>query len=230
MPPRERHQLTSLEIDVIGSWIEEGASFEQTVRALKHPALALEFLETRSSASGSLLPVEEVAAPDEEAVKMLRDSGVVVLPVSGESHYLVVSFSTRHKATPRDAGLIKSIAANIIELDLSGCQVSPEMMEAVGGLTALRKLSLRKSTCSDADLQKLTTLTNLTVLNISSTGITDAGVRFLQGSSLREVFLYQTKVTTAGVLSLKSLVPNLRIDTGNYRLPFLASDTVHYKR
>ncbi len=232
MPPRERQQLTSLEIDVISAWIDEGASFESHVSELQNPEVMTEFLRTQSQeVNGQDFPAGDVAAADETMLERLRKSNVVILPLAANTNYLFVSFVGKKDVTPEDASGIKSISKNVVELDLAGCKISQEMIRAIADLPQLRKLSLQQSSISDADLQTMTLLKNLAVLNLRSTSISDQGIRSLQGlAALKKIFLYQTAVTKSGVQDLGLLLPKTQIDTGNYSLPFLGSDTVQYKR
>ncbi len=223
MPPRERQQLTSLEVDVISSWIEEGCSYEQKAGEMKHPEAVAEYLKAASTAP-------EIPAADEKVVDALKSSGVVVLPVAAGSHYLMVNFSSKQEVTTRDAEQIKSIAKNVVELDFTACRISPGVMATLSQLIELRKLSLRSSTCTDADLIPVGTLKNLSSLNVSSTGITDQGIHSLKNPALTKIFLYQTRVTRGGAEDLARLLPAVKIDTGNYRLPVLATDTLQYRR
>ena len=150
---------------------------------------------------------------------------------SATSNYLSISFAGKKNCSPEDADHIKSIAGNVLELDLSGCTISLEMIRVLAELTELRKLSLQKSSISDGDFQGIVRLKNLSVLNLGGTSFSDEGIISLEGlTSLRKIFLYQSRVTNRGVQELRQLLPAAQIDTGNYRLPFLATDTVHHKR
>ncbi|WP_139215940.1 leucine-rich repeat domain-containing protein [Parapedobacter composti] len=67
-------------------------------------------------------------------------------------------------------------------------------------------------------------------LNLVNTKVSDEGLNALTRlPSLQVLYLYQTKVTAQGIASLVQAVPQLEIDTGNYMLPSLATDTVVYR-
>ena len=232
MPPSERSQPSSLEIDVVRAWIEEGASFNQRVQELKNPSVIEEFISTHSLSASNLdlLPVG-VPAPDEEVVENLRKSGVLVLPLATHSNYLRVSFVEKQKISSEDATLISSISKQIIELDLSGCTLSSEFIKVVDHLPELRSLFLQRSSATDADIKDMISLKKLVTLNLTATKISDTGLLFFKGlPALKHLFLFQTSVTTKGVEELQQRLPQAEIDTGDYQLPILASDTIVHKR
>ncbi|WP_093365182.1 hypothetical protein [Sphingobacterium wenxiniae] len=64
-------------------------------------------------------------------------------------------------------------------------------------------------------------------LNIVGTKVSDKGVQALSGiPSLPSVYVFQSHVQQLSSESAKA--GNLKIDTGNYTLPALASDTIRY--
>ena len=70
---------------------------------------------------------------------------------------------------------------------------------------AIVEISLSNSGVRDADLQSYAQLTNLQIIALSKTGITVAGLRHLQSHrGLRQLFLYHSKVTPAGVAAFKA--------------------------
>ena len=232
MPPEERKQLTSLETNVVRAWIEEGASFNQRVLELKNPSVIEEFISAHNlSASNSDLLSEGVPAPDGEVVEKLRRSGVLVLPLATHSNYLRVSFMEKQNISSEDATLISTISKQIIELDLSGCALSPAFIKVVNHLPGLRSLFLQRSSVTDSDLKAMVSLKKLVALNLTTTKISDTGLLFFEGlPELKHLYLYQTSVTKKGVEELQRRLPQAEIDTGDYQLPILAADTIIHKR
>ena len=232
MPPRERSQLTSVEADIIRAWIEEGASFRQQVYELKNPGVMEEFISANNPSKNveDVLPVDD-ETPDQEAVEGLRKSAVLLVPIAINSGYLHVSFAGKDSVSSEEAIRINLISRQIIELDLSGCKLSPKAIQTVSKLHELRRLFLQKSSVTDDDLKTIGTLKKLTTLNLTDTKISDVGLSYLDKlSNAKHIYLYQTATTTPGVELLGLRLPHAEIDTGNYQLPFLPSDTVVHKR
>jgi len=82
---------------------------------------------------------------------------------------------------------------------------------------------------TDEGVAHLKACEQLRYLNLVNTHITDKGIQTLnQFPGLRTVYLYETAVSSEGVAALAQAAPELKIDTGNYQLPALPSDTVVY--
>lgn len=111
-----------------------------------------------------------------------------------------------------------------VYVDLRNVQITPAVMNRIGGfpqigwlilpsgqvadaelgpvsnLTELQRLSLGGTRVSDAGLAHLKGLTKLEALALSKTGLTDAGLSYLKGlTQLRELRLDDTQVTDAGL-------------------------------
>ena len=81
MPPNEKPQLSSAEIALIKSWIDEGAQFDKAIKELqasfKNYGLP-EFNAVASDSGTTIIPSEEVPAADANAIATLTAKGVLV--------------------------------------------------------------------------------------------------------------------------------------------------------
>ncbi|HYH56143.1 MAG TPA: hypothetical protein VD772_05990, partial [Anseongella sp.] len=164
-----------------------------------------------------------------ESVEALAKRGVKVMAIARESNYLQVSCINDTAFGNTDAPLLLPLKEQIVWLELGNTQISDEGLAAIGQLPNLTRLHLEHTAVGDAGLAALASCKNLRFLNLFGTGVTDAGLEHLQRiPSLREVHLYQTGVSPAAVRQLMERRPELRIDTGNYRLPLLPADTLSF--
>jgi hypothetical protein len=77
---------------------------------------------------------------------------------------------------------------------------------------AIVDVRLTGTQVTDADLEHLKGLTRLHALWLESTRVTDAGLEHLERlSNLRQLYLQNTRVTDAGVEKLKQALPNCEI-------------------
>jgi hypothetical protein len=102
-------------------------------------------------------------------------------------------------------------------LKLEGPQFDDSALVHAGKFPELRRLSVWKSAITDAGLEKLPVLKNLTNMNIIANGITDRGLLALRKQpSLKDVWLVETeRVTAAGMASLKKTNPGVRLHVMN---------------
>lgn len=120
-----------------------------------------------------------------------------------------------------DAGVSYLRSLTLVE-DLtfsSNRKVSASSWEVLGKWHQLRSLSLRGSLFGDEDVQRIQGLTNVNVLNVSRTNITDAGLEGLSTlTNLSSLQLQSTQISDAGLVHLKRLT-NLRdVALGNTKV------------
>ena len=105
----------------------------------------------------------------------------------------------------------------VIILKLEGVQFDDSAVALAGKFPELQRLSIWKSTITDAGLEKLPVLKNLVKMNIIAHGVTDRGLLALRKQpSLKDVWLVETEhVTAAGMDSLKKANPGIRLHVMN---------------
>jgi hypothetical protein len=92
-------------------------------------------------------------------------------------------------------------------------------------------LYLDHSNANDTLAKNLASLSKLKYLNLVGTTISDQTLSTLgKMTGLKHIYLYQTQVTPGGISNLLELVPDVKLDTGKYELPALATDTVTYRK
>lgn len=235
MPPKEKAQLTKAEIEVLQWWVQSGLSFDKTVADL-HPAASINsslqaFAQPAAAATGataesSFLPELEVPAADPAALQALQQRGIVVVPYTRSTHYVYADLLTVENLTAKDLELLLPIRNQLLAVNLSGQPVDDAGLQVLAKLTSLRQLQLQRTAITDKGIAMLGALQELQQLNLAGTDITTEGLAPLAAlKKLNRLFLYQTKVNAAGYATLARQFPTARIDTGNYAVPTLASDT-----
>jgi Leucine-rich repeat (LRR) protein len=103
---------------------------------------------------------------------------------------------------------------NLREVYLSSSKVTDAGLEEyIEGRTNLELLSLWDTHVTDAGLQHLKGLINLERLYLEGTQVTDAGLEHIKGlTNLKHLYLEGTNVTDAGVEGLKETLPQVEID------------------
>lgn len=237
MPPKGKPQLTSNEIALVHWWIEQSASFDKQVKHLtltteaKKALAALQQGEkTHDIWANPDVPRASVGAAPLQNVQKLRDLGAIVLPVAQESPYLSINFINAPSITDSQLEALKSVAPNIAWLKLNNAAITDNGLATIAQLPNLTRLSLVNTQITDLGMKQVANMAALRHLNLMQTQVSDAGVTLLRGlKQLKSLYVYQSKVTQNGLNQLHSALPNCTFDAGNYQMPFLASDTVHYR-
>ncbi|MBS1977641.1 MAG: hypothetical protein JST46_09730 [Bacteroidetes bacterium] len=230
MPPEEKPQLTSSEMDILQAWINSGA--EEGARVADYPdqKVFITYVEQLKS-SPSSEPLPEFPAPDEAVVLKIRSMGALVVPVAAESNALEVNLTFLKQIPEELVSTLHELAPQIIRLRLSGCDIIDDDLQWVATLGELRVLFLDHTGISDTGVKKLASLKNLQQLNLVDTRVTTEVLPALGDiPSLRKVYLFGVQLDRKQLLDFKSLHPILEIDTGNAILKHLSSDTVVYHR
>jgi hypothetical protein len=207
MPPKGKGKpLTFPEIELIKNWIAEGASFGEwkgsdanaTTTTVAGPAK-----KTADPLAAGL------TAPPADALKKLSDLGAVAGPVATDSKLVRVEWvANAASVTDKEIELLKPLAANITELDLSHTKITDAAMAVIGTFPRLTKLSINGTAVSDTGIASLKGLVNLDFLSAHSTQVSDAALATLQSlRKLKNVYFWKSRVSASGASSLQKALP-----------------------
>ncbi|WP_257666813.1 DUF2231 domain-containing protein [Parapedobacter tibetensis] len=226
MPPKGRTPISEGQIKLIAWWIDAGAPTDKKVMELEQPEEIQPVLLALASPAAS----EDIPAADTEAVEKLVAKGVKVIPLAAAKNQLLVNAVNCPQFNDEDSRLLSGLGANITQLKLGDTQITDSALRHIGQLRGLQRLHLENTAVSDKGLDLLNGCKQLRYINLVNTKVTDKGLQALAHlPTLHAVYLYQTGVTTQGIATLAQAMPKLEIDTGNYQLPILSSDTVVYQ-
>jgi len=227
MPPKGRTPISNDQIKLIAWWIDAGAPSDKRVSELEQPEAIQPILLALASPT---IIEEDIPPPDMRVVEKLMAKGIKVTAIATDKNHVVVNAINYPSFNDEDSRLLLELGANIIQLKLGSTQITDSALQHIGQLTGLRQLHLENTSISDNGLVSLGDCKQLRYLNLVNTKVSDEGLNALTRlPSLQVLYLYQTKVTAQGIASLVQAVPQLEIDTGNYMLPSLATDTVVYR-
>jgi uncharacterized membrane protein/mono/diheme cytochrome c family protein len=221
MPAEGKTPLTAAQVEIVRWWIERGAPRDTTVGALGsaddiEPLLAAELGLGGASAAAPVPP--GAASADSQLVARLFAAGFLVRQRAESDAHLVVSVNSPGGAL--DDAAIAALAAaapQVVDLNLSNAGLDDDGLAALGDLPAVTHLRLGRNRITDRGLAALGELPLLEHLNLyGNSGITDPGLDSLAGiASLRELYLWQTGVSAAGVERLRQQRPDLRVELGS---------------
>ncbi|PCJ96091.1 MAG: hypothetical protein COA50_07880 [Flavobacteriaceae bacterium] len=219
MPPKGE-ALTYAEIKMLQWWINAGASFENSIKetALTDEVIAL--LKRDYDVDVVPKPYYEehpIAVLDSSVIGEMKRVGWAVKPLSSEVNYLQVSGKGKVMNARMLAALEKA-KAHITWLDVSNMSLTDAVIQELGNLENLTQLLLNNNNITNAGLEQLQRLKRLEVLNLYNNSISDAGLQLLENNSaLKKVYIWQTQVSVEGAEELKENIPSVEIIGGSLR-------------
>ncbi len=233
MAPKEKPQLTENEINLLRWWVDNGADFKKKFKDFPQSEnfkLILTSLQSGETKEEQLTPLEEVAMVDSKVLKKFTAEGITIAPVSQNSNYLSANFINATSMSKEVLNLIKSIEKQLLWLKLENKKVTDQTLAAFSDCKKLTRLNLNYSSITDAGLAHLKELDQLQSLSLVGTTVTLKGIEQLKNlKNLKTLYVYQTQVSKADLATIKRLLPKVSLDTGNYKLPLLAQDTIEVK-
>lgn len=230
MPPKGKPQLTESELVLLHWWINSNAGFEKKVKEvavtekIKPALLALQV--PVAVMAKPMIPEEPVEKVAQSVLDTLRNAGITVLPVAVNSNYLMANFVSIPKLTDRTVALLSQIGKQLVWLKLGYAELSENSWKLIGKCKRLRRLSVEHTNLSDATIAGFSELANLQYLNLVGTRISLRGLAQLKNlSKLESLYLGQTAVTSNDLAGIQKLFPKTNIDSGNYHVESLATDT-----
>ncbi len=214
--PKKGKPLPEEKLNLIRTWIEQGAAFKVVATKSEAAEEAHEGDHHEEAAAPKEIPLPEVDAADSAAIDKLVETGAQVTPLYSGSNLLQVSFALRGEpATDADLEPLAAVAAQVYALNLAKAQISDKGLAVVAQLKNLAKLHLENSSVMDSGLAHVSGLGNLQYLNLYGTQVSDEGMKSLEGlSHLRKLYLWQTKVSYDKAQAMQKAQAGLAVDLG----------------
>jgi hypothetical protein len=220
MPAEGKTPLTNEQFEILRWWIGAGAPRDTTVASVGVPPELEPLLSAQlglgiapvADASGE----RQTAAP--QVVATLAAAGFIVRPLSQGDSRLVVSVSSPGTVLGADAlAALAAAAIDVVDLNLADTALDDAGLAAIGPLPVATHLRLARNRLSDDGLAALRDTPRLHYLNLyGNAGVTDEGIAALATiASLREVYLWGTRVSIDGAARLRSTRPGLAVDVGS---------------
>jgi uncharacterized membrane protein/mono/diheme cytochrome c family protein len=229
MPPKGKPQLSEQETNLIRWWIDSHAGFEKKVSESQPNAqvtAALHALQSSAPKKASEIPTESVAAVSPAILEDLRKAGIAVVPVAANSNYLQASFLSMPHPGDTVVALLKNIRKQLVWLKVPGAKLNPGSWQMLGGYTNLTRLDIAHSNINDATIMALQGLEKLQYLNLVGTAVSAKAITQLKKmTALTQLYLGQTRISHDELVMLKQQFPKTYIDSGNYQVANLVTDT-----
>lgn len=235
MPPRQKPQFKEKELALIHWWIDAGADFTKKVKDVQQPelikpyllALQSDHLEKKEIA---IIPPEPVEKAGGKQLQPLIEKGVIIIPVSQNSNYLMANFVSAVHITESDIKLLLTIKKQLTWLKLNDLNIGDSALAVIGQCSNLTLLQLNNTRITDSGLSLIKNLNRLQSISLVGTKVSGKGIIKLQPiKGLQSIYLYQTAVNKNDWAVLKKAFPKTEIDSGGYSVPLLTTDTTIVK-
>lgn len=232
MPPGEKPQLSSSEIALIKYWLEGQAHFEKRIGQYHDTEkIAVIIRSLQEAPRQSWIPSEPVSEVKEKDLQKLSALGITPMPLAEGDNHMMINFTGFREITDEQINSLSAIREQLVWLNLGHTRVTDEQLEGISRLGNLRVLYLNNTGISDDGLTKISALSELRWLSVVGTRISDKSIpTFEKLQNLTTLFLYGTAVTKKALTELSAAHGAIRLDTGNYTLKPLTTDTIVYKK
>ena len=241
MPPAKKGDpLAQDDIDLIKTWIEQGADFgtwkgtgaktddkSSNDKAEKGKAEKdKDSKESKESADtsgekpkdddtgkkgGEDLALGLEALP-EATLATFADRFTVEVVEVGSPLLRVTCYGREARIDDAAIAALVPLSAHVAELVLARTPVTDAAMTTIAAMPRLSHLDLRQTAITDAGCTKIASLAHLRSLNLHGTKVGDRGLAALsQCASLQSLYVWQTPVSAAAVVALQHALPTARV-------------------
>lgn len=217
MPPKGKAQLNPAEILLFREWIKAGANPKTTY----HSLAATDTLKSIIAKIINDAPVPKVektysfSAASAAQIESLNSPFRRILPLSSKSPALSVKFFLKEKYDLNMLKECKSIAAQIIEINLSNMPADDNAIPVLSSFENIERINLNGTAISGKNLNELKANKHLEQISLASTAVSLPVLDALGSMpNLKKVFLWNTPITEADIVQLRNKFPKIGWDLG----------------
>ena len=217
MPPKGKTQLSSAEMHLFAEWIRAGANAKTTYHSLAETdtlkKIIAKIIETRSVVREEKVYAFDAVSPSK--IQELNTPFRRILPVAANSPALVVKFYLKEKFDQNMLKECSSIKSQIVEVNLSNMPADDNVISALTSFENIERINLNGTSISGKTLGDLKANKHLEQISLATTQVDKSMIETLAKiPSLKRVFLWNSKVTSADATELKKKYPAIVWDLG----------------
>ncbi len=218
MPPDGKPQLTQQEIKLLENWVKSGADFKTAYDELPDTDSMKIIGASMIEVQNDDLPTYEFAAAPGSVVEKLNTPARIVFPLYQGSPALQADFFVSAMFTLKSLEELEQVKEQLVVLNLSKMPVTDKELPIISKFTNLEKLNLNFSDVTGSGLPALNTLRNLQMISLAGTSVDARSLQPILGlPELKEVYLWNTKVTETERLAFIQQFPKLLIVTTQFK-------------
>lgn len=224
MPPREKKQPMKEEVELVKTWLESGASFENNLAISKVPKELVAPFFIKSEAS--IFPKADLPMVEINIFSNIKGKGFFIEPLNEGSPLLKVSCVNFPDFTEVNLDWLQEIRQHIVFLDLSRTKVNDQVFGFLKDFENLTILKLNGTQITGTGLETLKHCDHLNQLHLIETDLSLENLELLNGHpKLQKVFAYKTP---AALEKGHKIEFTFEVMIGNFELPVLPTDSIIY--
>jgi Chitobiase/beta-hexosaminidase C-terminal domain/Planctomycete cytochrome C len=217
MPPRGKTQLTTEEIVILTSWINEGADLKKAIKDYeansKVKALAMNVIKANSEIKTE--KIYSFSAASESDILDVNTAYCTVIPLANESPALQADFYVSKKFELKNLENLSKVKDQLVVLNLAKMPIKDEDISIISKFPNLEKLTLNQTEITGKTLDQLKNCKNLSSIALSGTKISKADLEKLASMpSLKEIFVWDTPIDLASLNDLSKKYSKINFEKG----------------
>jgi hypothetical protein len=217
MPPRGKTQLTTEEIVILTSWINEGADLKKAIKDYetnsKSKALAMSTIKSNSEIKSE--KIYSFSAASESDILDVNTAYCTVIPLANESPALQADFYVSKKFELKNLENLSKVKDQLVILNLAKMPIKDEDISIISKFPNLEKLTLNQTEITGKTLDQLKNCKNLSSISLSGTKISKTDLEKLASMpSLKEIFVWDTPIDLASLNDLSKKYPKINFEKG----------------
>lgn len=217
MPPRGKTQLTTEEIVIITSWINEGADLKKAIKDYEANSKSKALAMSTIKASSEIKPekIYSFSAASESDILDVNTAYCNVIPLANESPALQADFYVSKKFELKNLENLSKVKDQLVILNLAKMPVKDEDISIIAKFSNLEKLILNQTEITGKTLDQLKSCKNLRSISLSGTKISKADLEKLTSMpSLKEIFVWDTPIDLVSLNDLSKKYPKINFEKG----------------
>ncbi len=210
MPPDGKQQLTQVEKNIIRQWILSGASFN---KKYEQYSVKDSFRILAASMGVEQKPEKKYAfeSASKETIKAINSPYLSLNPIDINSPALEANFFVSTAFSLNNLKSLLKVKKQLVSLNLSSMPLDNEAIKILPQFSALEKLMVNGCKITDVQFDELTKLPLLEELSAYNNPLTmKIGKSIKQFKAIKSLYLYNTNVPYADILSFQKLYPKIK--------------------
>jgi len=214
MPPEGEKNLTDTQIQILERWIALGASDTLLISHLDNSEPLVALVDELRQPNEMRIWADLPTVADTTIARFSSDY-LTIKRLASNTNALSVNMYMPPEYNPELLTNLKSIAENIIEMDVSGLPIGTPELGLIATCKNLEWLEIDQTPITDMETDTLRVLSKLRTLKIYDTDTGDKTLSTIQKiENLQQIYLWNTEVSEKALKKLKTQRPTLRINTG----------------